>query len=150
MIKYVIGAGLLAMVMLVSGIEGTATATTVTACKVSARHCDYRCRLMLSAYQQRRCLSTCRTSQAKCLQQAYKDIELGKTPAEGGGTSTSPPPMTHEEKKAAEQGRAKPPASNPGGTPLQPCASWQVRYANGTCGCPSGMRGAQCDEIIIH
>jgi len=40
----------------------------------------------------------------------------------------------------------------PAGTPVQPpaCQPPQVRYNNGTCGCPSGTRGANCDELIVH
>jgi hypothetical protein len=30
------------------------------------------------------------------------------------------------------------------------CPEGQILYSNGKCGCPSGMRGAKCDEIIVH
>jgi hypothetical protein len=40
----------------------------------------------------------------------------------------------------------------PAGTPAQPpaCQPPQVRYIDGTCGCPTGTRGANCDELIVH
>lgn len=32
----------------------------------------------------------------------------------------------------------------------QQCSEGQILYPNGKCGCPSGMRGPKCDEIIVH
>jgi len=32
----------------------------------------------------------------------------------------------------------------------QQCPEGQIMYPNGKCGCPSGMRGPKCDEIIVH
>jgi hypothetical protein len=50
-----------------------------------------------------------------------------------------------------ERGRRTLPV-RPAGTPAQPpaCQPPQVRYIDGTCGCPTGTRGANCDELIVH
>ena len=36
------------------------------------------------------------------------------------------------------------------GQPASKCAPPQISFPNGTCGCPSGLRGPKCDEIIVH
>lgn len=207
MSKAAIASALLAIGFLLLGVDTAGAAKTVTGCKVSARHCEMRCRQTRPG-QTKRCSDKCRSTQSECLHQAYKDIELGKVPPPSGGGATPPasrqseedkknaemgkttppagvgttagsrqseedkknielgktvPPsgggatpaasrQSEEDKKNAEMGKTKPPAGrpSPGSAPPQPCASWQVRYSNGTCGCPSGMRGAKCEEIILH
>jgi hypothetical protein len=173
-------AALVAVGFLLSGVIADAADKTVTGCKVSDRHCEMRCKQRPRPVPSKRCAETCRTTQAKCIQQAQKDIELGKVPLPGGGGTTLPQPrqseedkknhelgktvppggggaaqpgsrLSEEDKKNLEMGKSTPPAGHPTSSPpLQPCASWQIRYSNGTCGCPSGMRGAKCDEIIVH
>jgi hypothetical protein len=34
--------------------------------------------------------------------------------------------------------------------PTTGCVASHVLYKNGTCGCPSGLRGPKCDEIIVN
>lgn len=41
-----------------------------------------------------------------------------------------------------------PVVANP--SPQGNCAPFQVMRRNGTCGCPAGMRGPRCDEIILN
>jgi hypothetical protein len=36
------------------------------------------------------------------------------------------------------------------GQPASKCAPPQISFSNGTCGCPSGLRGPKCDEIIVN
>ena len=152
MSKAAIASALLAITFLLLGVDAAAAGKTVSGCKVAEHYCDMRCRRKLRPVLSKRCLATCQTTRAKCIQQAQKDIELGKVaPPAGGGTTKPGPRQSEEDKKNAEMGKTAPPAGHPTSSPpLQPCASWQVRYSNGTCGCPSGMRGAKCDEIILH
>jgi hypothetical protein len=203
--KAVIASSLLAIGLLLSMVDAGAAASTVTGCKVAGRHCAMRCRHKPYAALAKRCLDGCNTTQGKCIQQAYKDIELGKVPPpigdgaarpgprqseedkknaemgrttppsgggtagsrqseedkknielgktvppSGGGNTPSPSRQSEEDKKNAEMGKTTPRAGRPGSSLPLPCASWQVRYSNDTCGCPSGMRGSKCEEIILH
>jgi hypothetical protein len=203
-----IAPALLALSFILVVGDRAAAGSSVTICKVAGSHCSMRCRQKPYPALARRCRDACNTTQARCIQQAYKDIELGKVrpptgggttkagprqseeekknselgktgsggagasppssrqseeekknielgkvpPPTGGATTTPKPRQSEEDKKNAEMGRTTPPAGrpSPGSTPPQPCAAWQVRYANGSCGCPSGMRGPKCEEIILH
>jgi hypothetical protein len=205
--KAAIAPALLALGFVLLGGDDAAAGSSLTICKVAGSHCSMRCRQKPYPVLAKHCRDACKATQAKCIQQAYSDIELGKVPPPGGGatqprprqseedkknaemgkttspsggsatagsrqseeerknielgkippptaggTTTPSPRQSEEDKKNAEMGRTTPPAGrpSPGSTPPQPCASWQVRYANGSCGCPSGMRGPKCGEIILH
>jgi hypothetical protein len=52
---------------------------------------------------------------------------------------------------ACHQKAVNPPSPGKiGGAGSQPCPQNKVRYADGTCGCPSGMKGPNCDVMVVH
>jgi hypothetical protein len=140
-----------------------ADAKTADQCKGSFTQCSYRCRQMLIPTEESHCQAKCRLSENKCLDAAYKDTESGQT-----APVASPPADTPANQPAASPARSCPPgyavldkpnkygafceviSSPTGGAGSEPCDAAHVRYDNGTCGCPSGMTGANCDEIIVH
>ena len=69
------------------------------------------------------CLARCKSVRDRCLKRAFNVYEIPNSPA-------TPAPV--------------------GGAGSAPCDPPHIRYNNGTCGCPSGLTGANCDEIVVH
>jgi hypothetical protein len=66
------------------------------------------------------------------------------TPPKSKGTSSGKGPGPNNRPIEVPDGKPQPPPGPP------PCVEPHIRYKDGTCGCPSGLRGEFCEEIIVH
>jgi hypothetical protein len=100
-------------------------------CQTTANRCMVRCHRKAYPTEAYHCRMACQNGLSSCNAEAAAALRQ-KEYEDEGGTRTLP--------------------VRPAGTPVQPpaCQPPQVRYNNGTCGCPSGTRGANCDELIVH
>lgn len=64
-----------------------------------------------------------------------------------------PPPLGHQSKKGVPGPGNKPievPDPAHPDPPKPQCVAPHIQYPNGVCGCPEGLRGANCDQLIVR